>query len=112
MNLPVRGPGWRGLGAVVAVIASLLTACSGTVASPGVSPTPDGQTPAASASVDPFSCPEGLAVDASGALYIAHFCTNRVLLVSPAERRAFSPARGSQGTPEMADRRPTRSSGA
>jgi hypothetical protein len=54
------------------------------VASPGVSPTPDGQTVAASASVDPLSCPEGLAVDASGALYVAHGCTNRVLAVSPA----------------------------
>ena len=87
MNLPVRGPGWRGRGAV-AVIALLLTACSGTVASRGVSPTPDGQTPAASASVDgavePLSCPNGLAVDASGALYVADFCTNRVLVVSPA----------------------------
>ena len=97
MNLPVRGPGWRGLGAVVAVIASLLTACSGTAASPGVSPTPDDQTPAASASVDPFSCPEGLAVDASGALYIAHFCTNRVLVVSPAGAQSIFAGTGQAG---------------
>jgi hypothetical protein len=98
--------------AVVAVIAALLTAWSGTVASPGVSPTPDGQTPAASASVDPFSCPEGLAVDASVALYIAHFCTNRVLVVSRAGAQSIFAGTGSQGTPEMADRRPRRSSGA
>jgi trimeric autotransporter adhesin len=83
MNLSREGIGWRGPGAV-AVITLLLTACSGTVASPGVSPTPDGQTVAASASVDPLSCPEGLAVGASGALYIAHGCTNRVLAVFPA----------------------------
>jgi sugar lactone lactonase YvrE len=100
MNLPVRGPGWRGPGAV-AVIALLLTACSGTVASPGVSPTPDGQTPAASASVDgavePLSCPEGLAVDASGALYIAHVCSNRVLAVSPEGARSIFAGTGQVG---------------
>lgn len=79
----------------------LLTACSGTAASPGVSPTPDGQTPAASASVDSavdrLSCPEGLAVDASGALYIAHGCTNSVLVVSPAGARSIFAGTGQAG---------------
>jgi hypothetical protein len=96
MNLPVEGAGWRGPGAV-AVIALFLTACSGTVASPGVSPTRDGQTPAASASVDPLSCPDGLAVDASGALYIAHGCTNSVLAVSPAGARSIFAGTGQAG---------------
>jgi hypothetical protein len=96
MHVPVRGPGWRGTG-TVAVIALLLTACSGTVASPGVSSTPHGQTPAASASVDPLSCPEGLAVDGSGALYVAHVCTNRVLVVSPTRARSVFAGTGQAG---------------
>jgi sugar lactone lactonase YvrE len=33
--------------------------------------------------VEPLACPDGLAVDASGTLYVADVCTNRVLRFSP-----------------------------
>ena len=48
-------------------------------------------------SVDPISCPEGLAVDASGALYVADVCTNRVLVVSPAGTQSIFAGTGQAG---------------
>ena len=78
MGSRLRGP------VAVALVALLLGACGGGDGAPaGDRQTPTGDE-AVDDAVDPLSCPERLAIDASGALYVADICTNRVLRVSPA----------------------------
>ena len=81
--MSVMGSRLRGRVAV-ALVALLLGACGGGEGAPaGDRQTPTGDE-VVDGAVDPLSCPEKLAVDASGALLVPDICTNRVLRVSPA----------------------------
>ena len=112
MNLPVEGAGWRGPGAV-AVIALFLTACSGTVASPGVSPTPDGQTPAASAERRPPFLSGRIGGRCVGRpLHSSRLYQQCAGGVPAGARSIFAGTGQAEVCQEMADRRQPRSSGA